>query len=46
MTLTTASLHDGADTGVVDEKPDPAARCCASLILHMVASFRLRLVVV
>jgi transposase-like protein len=26
MTLTTASLHDRADTGVVDEKPDPAAR--------------------
>lgn len=26
MTLTTAALHDGADTGVVDAKPDPAAR--------------------
>ncbi len=26
MTLTTASLHDRSDTGVVDEKPDPAAR--------------------
>src|SRR5687767_13854968 len=26
MTLTTASLHDRADTGVMDEKPDPAAR--------------------
>ena len=26
MTLTTASLHDRSDTGVVDEKPDPATR--------------------
>ena len=26
MTMTTASLNDRADTGVVEEKPDPAAR--------------------